>query len=178
MELTNLMTTGLAGATVAGQVVILIWVTAFIFRRSGWGKVVLDFTQKRGVMIAFVAAAGAMFGSLFYSEIAGYEPCKLCWIQRVFMYPQAFILGMALWVGEGRRIAKYAIMLSGLGAVVAAFHYYEQVTASLLVPCSAIGYAVSCTEKFFMSFGYITIPMMALTAFGLIIVGSLAARQE
>ena len=38
------------------------------------------------VGVAFLALV-AMAGSLYYSEVAGFIPCRLCWYQRILMYP-------------------------------------------------------------------------------------------
>src|SRR6266536_1136501 len=37
--------------------------------------------------VAFIVAAIATGGSLFFSEIAHFVPCELCWYQRICMYP-------------------------------------------------------------------------------------------
>ena len=39
------------------------------------------------LFIAWAASVIAMFGSLYFSEIRQYEPCELCWYQRIVMYP-------------------------------------------------------------------------------------------
>ena len=39
-----------------------------------------------------LAVAGvATLGSLYFSEIADFVPCRLCWFQRILMYPIALI---------------------------------------------------------------------------------------
>src|SRR6476661_10099928 len=46
---------------------------------------------------AFALALVAFAGSLFFSEHASYIPCRLCWYQRICMYPLVVIfLGAAL----------------------------------------------------------------------------------
>lgn len=114
-------------------------------------------------MVALVA----MVGSLIYSEIIGYEPCKLCWLQRIFMYSQVILLGMALFKKD-YKIISYSIVLSIIGAIIAGYHYLLQLGVASGLPCSAVGYSVSCSQRFVMQYGYITIPMMALSAFVLI----------
>ena len=39
--------------------------------------------------IAFLVAATATAGSLYFSEVADFVPCRLCWFQRIAMYPLA-----------------------------------------------------------------------------------------
>ena len=48
-----------------------------------------------GVAMAWIVAMLATAGSLYFSEIAHYDPCRLCWFQRIPMYPLAIILGIA-----------------------------------------------------------------------------------
>ena len=35
------------------------------------------------LFIAWAASVIAMFGSLYFSEIRQFEPCELCWYQRI-----------------------------------------------------------------------------------------------
>lgn len=121
-----------------------------------------------GLIVSFVSMAG----SLYYSDYLGYEPCNLCWYQRIFMYPQPFLFALALWRREPFKIWAYSTLLSVVGGALALFHYYIQTSPRPLVtiPCSAIGYSASCTETFAVSMGYITIPMMALSGFILLII--------
>ncbi|MBI5134198.1 MAG: disulfide bond formation protein B [Candidatus Taylorbacteria bacterium] len=123
------------------------------------------FFSKNSLLVAFVASLAATLGSLAYSDIIGYEPCKLCWFQRIFMYPQVLIFGIALWRKEPF-VRLYGLVLSILGALVALFHYLGQVGVNPLgLDCLAVGYSASCAKNFVLTFGYVTIPMMALSAF-------------
>jgi len=159
----------LSSLTVFGQIIIIALVILLLYSKSTKTKnPITSFFGKNAILFSFVVALIAMLGSLYYSDIVGYTPCKLCWFQRIFMYPQAFLFGLAL-IKKDRRIAPYAILLSVPGALIAAFHYREQIAFNPLAPCSAVGYSVSCAEHFVKNFGYITIPMMALTAFLLIL---------
>lgn len=158
----------LSVSVIAGQVIfILLLVLLFFYWRRR--KVFLDFIANNAYLFAFIIALTAMSGSLFYSEIAGFTPCILCWYQRILMYPQVILLAVALWKGD-RKTADYHIVLSAIGAFIAAYHYLLQIGVLPELPCSATGFSVSCAQKFVMNFGYITIPMMALAAFLLIII--------
>lgn len=131
-------------------------------------KVVFNFFARHAFVFAFLVAATAAMGSLFYSEIAGYEPCKLCWFERIFMYPQAILFGVSLWKKD-KGIVDYSIILSSIGALIAGYHYLLQLGVVSSVACSAVGYSVSCSKVFVMQYGYITIPLMAFTAFILLL---------
>jgi disulfide bond formation protein DsbB len=116
------------------------------------------------LILSFMVSLTATLGSLYFSEVANFEPCKLCWIQRIFMYPLPIILGVAIYK-KLNDVWNYVIPLSLVGVLIAAYHYYYQVTGSPLIPCSSVGFSVSCSERFFTHYGYITIPWMSLSAF-------------
>lgn len=159
----------LSALTLAGDISIGIFVFMLVlFRNSTYTKHCIGILGRFGLGVAFLVSLMATTSSLLYSEILGYTPCALCWYQRIFMFPQVLMLGFALWKKD-RTIADYSILLSIVGAFLAAYHHYVQLGGSSLTPCSAVGYLVSCSERFVLQFGYITIPMMSLTAFSLII---------
>lgn len=140
-------------------------------------KPVRAFVSKRAILFAFIVSLTATLGSLFYSEIAGYTPCKLCWFQRIFMYPQPILFAVAMWKKD-KGIVKYALALSIIGGLIALYHYLLQVGVVPNGACGAVGYSVSCSQRFVMEFGYITIPMMSLTAFVYIITLLLASGKR
>jgi disulfide bond formation protein DsbB len=119
--------------------------------------------------LAWCIALSATGSSLFYSEVKRFEPCVLCWVQRVFLYPQVVILGLALWKRD-HQVRDYSLGLSIPGALVAGYHYYGQMVQSTALVCRAGETVSPCAQRFVLEYGYITIPMMSLTAFaGLII---------
>jgi hypothetical protein len=56
--------------------------------------------------LGFLVAALATGGSLFFSEIAHYAPCELCWYERICMYPLAILL-LLLALANDYRAARY-----------------------------------------------------------------------
>src|SRR5690349_18797559 len=70
---------------------------------------------------AFVVAAIATGGSLFYSEIAHFVPCELCWFQRICMYPLSILTLLAALAGD-HRVARYLMPLPIVGAGVSVYH--------------------------------------------------------
>lgn len=171
-QVVQLITQFLAAGTVAADAVIILLAAifaTFYFKKDfdfKPGRDIISFFGKNAVLFSFAVALASVIGSLYYSEIAGFEPCKLCWIQRIFIYPQAIILGMALRK-EDIRVADYCIALSGIGAIFSAYHQYLQFGGRSLFACSING--VSCSQRLILQFGYVTIPMMMLTGFILII---------
>ncbi len=158
----------LAISIVLVQVGIVLAVAYLLFFKKKY-PTTSTFFGRHGLLIAFLASLIAMSGSLFYSNVAGFTPCELCWFQRIFMYPQVIILFMALWKKD-KKIVDYSLALSVIGALIAGYHYLLQIGVASGLPCSAIGYSVSCVKLFVMEFGYITLPLMSFTAFLLIIV--------
>src|SRR5580765_4035462 len=72
---------------------------------------------------AFVVAAIATGGSLFFSDIAHYVPCELCWFQRICMYPLS-ILTLLAALARDDRVARYLLPLPAVGACVAVYHLF------------------------------------------------------
>jgi disulfide bond formation protein DsbB len=116
---------------------------------------------------AFAVATVAMLGSLYYSEIAGFTPCELCWYQRIAMYPLSPVLGIAAWRRDVQ-IRLYTLPLAGVGAMVAAYHALLQRFPSL--SGDACDPSNPCTGIWVQEFGFVTIPVMALSGFLAIIV--------
>ncbi|MBP3040345.1 disulfide bond formation protein B [Bacillaceae bacterium Marseille-Q3522] len=123
------------------------------------------------LFIAWAASVIAMFGSLYFSEIRQYEPCELCWYQRILMYPFVVILGLAV-IKKDYAAAKYSLLLSGIGACISAYHYSLQ-KLSFLADISPSCGRIPCTGQYINWLGFITIPFLALTAFIIIFFSSL-----
>ncbi|MFY9493402.1 MAG: disulfide bond formation protein B [Minisyncoccia bacterium] len=152
----------LSALTVLGQLGIIILIISRLAKKD------LSFIKNRSLLFSFIIALSAMLGSLFYSKIAGYQPCELCWYQRIFLYPQVFILGLAL-IKKDFSVVPYIKFLSVIGAIIAGYHYLLQLGWLPSLVCEAVGYSVSCSQRFVMNFGYITLPLMSFTAFVLIL---------
>ncbi len=153
------------------SVITLLLLIIHSFRRKnpvGLIERYVKFFGSKAYIGGFIVALTAMSGSLYFSNVAMYTPCVLCWYQRIAMYPLVALFLISL-IKRARHITDHVLVLTGIGAVIASFHYYEQITNTQIVTCGVVGFSQSCNEKFFLTFGYITIPMMALTAFVMII---------
>jgi disulfide bond formation protein DsbB len=128
------------------------------------------------LLFMWVVSLTATMGSLFFSEIRGYEPCELCWIQRIFMYPLVLILGVA-YVQKNARIAVTTAIFSVIGGAISLYHYGLQKVSFLSENAPACG-RVSCTGEYINIFGFITIPFLALTAFVLIAISSFMLLKD
>ena len=129
--------------------------------------------KKNLLYLAWFQALVATAGSLFFSEAMGWTPCVLCWYQRALMYPLVAVLGVGILLKD-KRVSLYALPLSILGFVIAAYHnllYYGVIQEV----CKE---GVSCTTRFFAWFGFITIPLLSLTAFAVITTLMLLHKKE
>lgn len=108
----------------------------------------------------------ASLGSLFFSEIRGYIPCELCWIQRIFMYPLVIIVAIA-YIQRNVKIAVTTAVFSVIGGCISLYHYGIQKLTFLQESAPACG-IVPCTGQYINWLGFITIPFLALTAFTMI----------
>jgi len=122
------------------------------------------------LLFMWVVALSATMGSLYFSEIRGYEPCELCWIQRILMYPLVIITGIA-YVQKNARIAVTTAVFSVIGGMISLYHYGIQKLDFLSESAPSCG-RVSCTGEYINILGFITIPFLALVAFILIAITS------
>lgn len=120
-----------------------------------------------GLYLAWLVAIVATSGSLYFSEVRAFVPCSLCWFQRIFMYPLVILLGIASF-RQDKRIIPYVLSLSIVGGLIAVWHVLEENLPALELPICQVG--VPCSLKYVNYFGFITIPVMSLTAFTLITV--------
>ena len=117
---------------------------------------------------AFVVAAIATGGSLFFSEIAHFFPCELCWYQRICMYPLS-ITTLLTALAADRRAARYLLTLPVVGAGVSVYHLLVENGVVKQAQACLISAPGGCATKWINEFGYMTIPTLALTAFVLLI---------
>ncbi|HEX7168316.1 MAG TPA: disulfide bond formation protein B [Acidimicrobiales bacterium] len=127
------------------------------------------------LLLALAVAVVSTTGSLYFSERLHFTPCKLCWYQRIAMYPLVPMLAVAVWRRDAG-VRRYAMPLALAGGAISAYHVVVERFPSLESgscdpnnPCSIIW-----VERF----GYLTIPTMALSAFALIVALLLAVRTE
>jgi disulfide bond formation protein DsbB len=127
--------------------------------------------RENALFLAFAAGLIATLGSLYFSEIKGYEPCSLCWYQRILMYPFTIILAIAI-IKKDYEIALYTSVLSLIGACISTYHVLIQKVPFFTDKAASCG-RIPCTGDYINWFGFITIPMLALIAFIIIFVCSI-----
>jgi disulfide bond formation protein DsbB len=163
---TQAITTILAILTVVTQVFIVVTIIAYLAKFKKW----TNFFEKHALKIAMAISTLAIFGPLYFSEVAGWTPCKLCWFQRIAIFP-VFVLLITTFISKDYKGApKFILPLNIIGVLISGYHYIQQIVATInptsafLNDCSIVGNSPSCSEYFTMKFGYITLPHMALTA--------------
>lgn len=149
-------------------------VAMLMVRRASWASHVVDTLDEIGPWSVFVVTAGSMIGSLYFSEVANFAPCKLCWYQRIAMYSLA-IISLVAALRRDRRVAPYLLVLSSIGFVVSWYHYLVEWYPSLESNVCAVD--VPCTSVWFREFGFVTLSFMAGTAFLATITWSIAMHR-
>ena len=143
----------------------LAWAVLWVAARRGSASALQLGTMlgPAAIWVAFLVALTATFGSLYFSEVADFVPCRLCWFQRIAMYP----LSVILLVGAIRRdnaVRWYVLPIAAVGAVISGYHYLIEWRPELDTgACGLTG--PSCTAVWFREFGFITLALMALTGF-------------
>lgn len=155
--------------TLLAWLFLLIFSVLFLLKKSR--KIILTFVRKWGFRLIFFISFLAMVGSLSFSEILGWLPCKLCWYQRIFIYPQVFISLLAAKIKD-KKAYIYHFLLSFLGFWFAFFHYLIQRGVIKGIDCNLVTPSGSCLFQINFAFGFISIPFMAMTAFLMILLVS------
>jgi disulfide bond formation protein DsbB len=156
--------------TIGMQVLSVGLILAHLWRdKSPLARDIIRFATQWGLWGAFWLSLAGVGLTLYYSEVIGYVPCGLCWLTRVFFYPQVLLFAVALYKQEGARVADYSIALSIPGAVIALYKHYLELGGSELLPCPASGVG-DCGKRYIFEFGYVTMPMMGFSLLVLLIV--------
>ena len=155
--------------TLAGHIGLVVFFVLYLFyRKTDWVNSLLNFLADKAILLSFLLMLSSMIGSLVYSDIIGYIPCLLCWYQRIFIYSMTFMFATALVVKDKVYSRIYGLVLATAGGLIALYQYYLQMSGKDSLACE-IGGSISCSEIYTLSFGYITIPLMALTVFVFVI---------
>lgn len=167
--MTEVLSLFFAMMTIAGAGAVVLILLGAVAAKFGaqFPRTVAAELRPLAMGFAFVVAASAMAGSLYYSEGAGYDPCKMCWRQRYCMYPAALILGAYL-VTKKRILALVAWALAAVGLCLSIYHRLEQAYPDTVG--GACELTNPCSGRYVNEFGFVTIPTMAGVAFALVLV--------
>ena len=152
---------------------ICVLVLFFLFLGPKENKF-LDFIKNNFISLGFLVSFGTTLASLFYSQIVGFAPCYLCWMQRIFMFPQMFLFGVA-FLKKDYKVISYSFPLLIVGTIFSLYHNFVYYFGEGLAPCDASG--VSCVQRLVHVLGgYISIPSLSLTSFFILITILLVAK--
>ncbi|MDO9182480.1 MAG: disulfide bond formation protein B [Bacteriovorax sp.] len=114
------------------------------------------------IYLSWLLATIAMTGSLYFSNILNLPPCSLCWWQRICMFPLVILFAIG-FVKKDTNCVFYTSPLVIGGLLLSTYHnllYYGVIES--FTACTA---GLSCTSKQIEWAGFITIPLLAFTAF-------------
>jgi len=140
------------------------------------GAAARDALVHSGLWLAWIVALSCTVGSLYLSEVAHFVPCKLCWYQRIAMYPLAVLLLVAA-IKHSTEIARATLPLIAIGAAISTYHYVLERFPSM-AGAATCDPAAPCTIVWIWRFHYLSIPAMALSGFLLIATLILATPRE
>lgn len=151
-----------------------VWLIIGRFIPSLLPSPVRRFVVSNTLSLVLTISLAGVIGSLIYSEVLGYEPCSLCWLQRIFMYP----LPVLALVGIKKRdvgARSYLLPLVSIGLIIAIYQLVVTYAPGANIPCPAGG--ASCAMKYVNEFGFSTIPLMSFGLF-LSLLGVLVTREK
>ena len=171
----------LALLAVVAQAVVLValvlWIGGrFSSRLARAGAAVRVSLGTSGLWLAWAVALTATLGSLYLSEVAHFIPCKLCWYQRICMYPLAVVLLVAA-IRRSTDVARATLPLIAIGAAISTYHYLLERFPSM-AGAATCDPAAPCTIVWVWRFHYLSIPAMALSGFLVIATLILATPRE
>jgi disulfide bond formation protein DsbB len=152
---------GLASVALIAAMACVIVAAIGQWRGRGWLAPIASALEGLELWTAFTLAAFAMAGSLYFSEVAHFTPCVLCWYQRIAMYPLVPLLLVAA-IRRDRGAAVYGLVLAVLGAIVALYHYQLEWFPDQAAICKQ---GSLCHVIWFRALGFATIPYLSFVAF-------------
>lgn len=148
----------LALGTVAVQVASVGLLVLILTKKD---EILAPYVARYGLVFGFVLVCAGSFMTLLYSEVFGFVPCGLCWLQRVALYPQVVILGIGAYLKDAHA-ALYSIALAVFGAAVGLYQHYIQMGGSVTACPTSGG---DCSKRILFEFDYITFPLMSASLF-------------
>jgi disulfide bond formation protein DsbB len=140
----------------------------------GTGSEVLRSVAANRMVICAAITSTATLGSLYFSEVAHFVPCTLCWYQRIAMYPLAVLTALAAVRRDD--LSVYVRVIASIGLVISAYHWLLERFPS--IDAGVCSTAVPCELVWFEKFGFITLPFMAFTAFAAVLAVTTLPRLE
>lgn len=138
-------------------------------------QALVDSIGPQAAGFGLLVALTATLGSLYLSEIGDLVPCRLCWVQRGFMYPQVLLFAAVL-ITRTRRLWIPIAVTVALGGAVSIYHVALERFPDLEAE-GTCDLHNKCSTILVEHLGYITIPTMALSAFALLFTLAMIGRS-
>lgn len=142
------------------------------------GSIALMFTgdgrtslASNAVVLGTTVAVLATATSLYLSEVVGLTPCRLCWFQRMAMYPLVLIIPLASAFGTRRDAARAGLAVAGAGLLVSLYHIQLQAFPEQSSFCEVSN---PCTASPMKAFDLFSIPQLTGMSFAIILLLSFA----
>lgn len=132
----------------------------------GARRLLRELTPTR-LWLAWLVAATSTVGSLYFSESQGFEPCHLCWYQRIAMYSLAVILLVAA-IRKDHSVARYAVPLAAIGLAISVYHRLIEAHPNW-ESAGTCSISVPCTAPYFYVFEIFTLALMAACGFAAVL---------
>lgn len=133
-----------------------------------WGSSLVRWSRLLGALSAILAGSG--LGLAIWLQVAdGWQPCPLCWFQRLALV-LVFLLGSRIWIRGGNQrqiLALLASVLTGLGAVFLQLGEMHAASLDQEGFCTLLSHT-SCAVAGSQSFGPWPIALDAGALFGVI----------
>lgn len=152
----------------------LFLLAALFLRRTDPGRAVLAAAVPLVLPMAFLVSLTATGGSLWFSESVGFVPCKLCWYQRIAIFPIPLLLGGML-LGKNVRASLYILPVTFIGSGIALWHWLVERVPSLSGKTSC-ALDVPCSVPWFTEFGFVTLAWMAFSTLTFVTVAILVGN--
>lgn len=143
--------------------VVMFLLGAILFFDQKRERALRGLVQKYGLLVAFFVSGGGTVMALVYSDVLGFEPCGLCWLARICLFPQTLLLLTAIFVKDAA-FARYGMTLSVAGIIITLYHHYVQMGGAEFVRCPSAGSA-DCAQRILFEFGFMTLPLIATATF-------------
>ena len=95
-------------------------------------------------ILAFLLAQFSLLYALYAQFVQNFQPCPMCWFQRIAMLAAMLVFQMAMLHNPkywGRKVyGFFALWICGMGLVLAGRHVWMQMHPNELANCSDLGY--------------------------------------
>lgn len=159
---------GLGTVFLSIALILFTIVTLFDLR---WREWLHERVGTHGALVSIIIVAASLVGSLFYSEVAGFSACLICWLVRLFVYPQLILLGWYLYGPKNHRwLLTTSLVMSSIATLLSIYLVLLQMGVTPNVGCSLVPSLGSCVTQYFRIYGYITLATMSLISSAALVV--------